>query len=108
MKTWQHLMVYSAAIIIGFWVVPWFMRDRSEAPHVLPLSNQEYHQQVEQRAACRKARVAFFEECMKGDERYANITKIDCQVQWAALDGHVFDGDPRNYIVDEIDCGTVK
>jgi len=109
MNAWQRSCFWGfVGFVWGFWVIPSFMHNRSEATGILPLSNQEYHQQAEQRAACRKARVTFFEKCMKGDESYANITKIDCEAEWASLHGHVFDGDPRNYIVDEIDCGAIK
>ena len=107
MKVWQ-LLPYVIGFVIGG-VISGFIPGRSEVSRVLPLSNLEYHQQEEQRAACRRARVTFFEECMKGAEReYASITMSDCKVQWAALDSHVFDGDPRNYIADEIDCGKLK
>lgn len=58
---------------------------------------------------CRELRAEFFKNCMAyrgDDEGLAGMNRTTCEVYWAQLDGHVFDGDPRNNLTEEKDCSS--
>jgi hypothetical protein len=49
---------------------------------------------------CLKGRQAFFEACYKVEQ------PVRCEEMWANKRGHVFNGDPADGWVEEIDCSS--